>query len=74
MRKKQYFVTINGKTFEAKHGERVLHMPHLTGPTILGKSMTLSQVPRKPHGMSGTTSSETQAIIIAVSRFHHIIT
>ena len=35
MRKKQYFVTINGKTFEAKHGERVLHMPHLTGPTRL---------------------------------------
>lgn len=35
MRKKQYLVTINGKTFEAKHGERVLHMPHLTGATRL---------------------------------------
>ena len=33
--RKNYTVEINGKTFEAKHGERVLHMPHLTGPVRL---------------------------------------
>lgn len=33
--RKNYTVKINGKYFEAKHGERVLHMPRLTGATRL---------------------------------------
>ena len=35
MRKTHYTVKINGKYFEAKHGERIYHIPDLVGPTRL---------------------------------------
>lgn len=35
MRKTHYFVKINGKCFEAKHGERIYHIPKLVGATRL---------------------------------------
>ena len=35
MRKLHYNVKINGVTFEAKHGERIYHIPELTGATRL---------------------------------------
>ena len=35
MRKVHYNVEINGVTFEAKHGERIYHIPKLTGATRL---------------------------------------
>lgn len=35
MRKVHYNVKINGVTFEAKHGERLYHIPELTGATRL---------------------------------------
>ena len=35
MRKTHYTVKINGKYFEAKHGERICHIPDLVGPTRL---------------------------------------
>ena len=35
MRKLHYNVEINGVTFEAKHGERIYHIPELTGATRL---------------------------------------
>ena len=35
MRKLNYYVKINGVTFEAKHGERIYHIPELTGATRL---------------------------------------
>lgn len=35
MRKLHYSVEINGVTFEAKHGERIHHIPVLTGATRL---------------------------------------
>ena len=35
MRKTHYFVKINGRYFEAKHGERLHHIPELVGATRL---------------------------------------
>ena len=35
MTKLHYNVKINGVTFEAKHGERIYHIPKLTGATRL---------------------------------------
>ena len=35
MKKLHYCVKINGVTFEAKHGERIYHIPELTGATRL---------------------------------------
>ena len=35
MRKLKYNVEINGVTFEAKHGQRLHHIPELTGATRL---------------------------------------
>ena len=35
MKKLHYYVKINGVTFEAKHGERIYHIPELTGATRL---------------------------------------
>ena len=35
MRNLKYNVKINGVTFEAKHGERIHHIPELIGPTRL---------------------------------------
>ena len=35
MSKLHYYVKINGVTFEAKHGERIYHIPKLTGATRL---------------------------------------
>ena len=35
MRKLKYTVEINGVTFEAKHGERIHHIPKLVGATRL---------------------------------------
>ena len=37
MRKLNYYVKINGVTFEAKHGERVYHIPELKGATRLNE-------------------------------------
>ena len=35
MRKLNYYVKINGVTFEAKHGQRIHHIPELRGATRL---------------------------------------
>ena len=35
MRKLKYTVEINGRYFEAKHGERIYHIPNLVGATRL---------------------------------------
>ena len=35
MKKLHYYVKINGVTFEAKHGERLYHIPELRGATRL---------------------------------------
>ena len=35
MKKLHYYVKINGVTFEAKHGERLYHIPELVGATRL---------------------------------------
>ena len=35
MKKLHYNVKINGVTFEAKHGQRIYHIPELTGATRL---------------------------------------
>ena len=37
MRKLNYYVKINGVTFEAKHGERIYHIPELRGATRLNE-------------------------------------